>query len=443
MVPGQRSDEKGFKMADKETKEGTKASERRENRFYFHKKDFRSLPRLFAEATNGTPFEGSRLVFTGNRGWNGSYEFELIATVDVYQTIPGYQLVGYARTEDGKTFHVHRLADFGWDKGLVNELDPLRCDVCEQRRVRKRQFVVREIETGELLFVGGSCARKFCDIDLEKLIRKFFRESERVFDGIRRGLDAEAVFRDTCFKVALAEEIVRRKGYVSQKKAEIENGRSTAMYVWAYFARKLNGELTNDAKEVHELVKPSLKSILERAKEFEDTHFKELIDHFEAKLADTWSEFDNNCVAYLKGIKFSVGLAAFFGSIRSTLDGEVAENKTKRREAVKGFDGAVKGKCSDLGRFLVVNTRWKQTHFGDALAFTCVSEDGGKLWFKVTEGCKAERDWNAAVGDRWIREGDGVEIELRGTVTEIKEDISFANRVKIQGIYENGEAINA
>jgi len=428
---------KGFRMADKENSVGT---ENRENRLYFTKYNFKDLPRLFSETTTGTPFEGSRLRFTGNRV-GGFYEFELIATVDVYQVIPGYQLVGYARTEDGKTFHVHRLTDFQWTKEWVDELDPLRCDVCEQRRLRKRLFLVREEKTNEILIVGGSCARKFCDIDLEQLIRKFFREAERIASEIREGLDQAALFYDTCFRVALAEEIVRRKGYVSQKKAEIEDDYSTGARVSAYFMRRRDGSLTEDAREVHELVKPAIQAIRKRATEFEETHFAELIAYFEAKLEKQWSEFDNNCVAYLSGRKFSTGFAAFFGSIKPTLEGEVPNPKKKAVEAVKGFDGVETGKCCDLGRFLVINTKWRSGHFGDSLAFTCVSPDGGKLWFKVTEGCQSERDWSQAVGDKWVRGNSGIEIELRGTVTEIKPDISFAKRIKIQKIFENDQAI--
>ena len=420
------------------TKKGTLSNE---NRFWFAKSELKDLPRLLVETTKGTPFEGSRLRFTGNRSSNKRFEFELVATVDIYQIIPGYKLVGYARTEDGKNFHVHRLADFEWSKDLVDELDPLRCDVCNQRRLRKRQFIVKKEDTGELLIVGGSCARKFCDIDLEKLIRKFFRAAIEIFDGMREELDKVCVFRDTCFEVALVEEIIRRKGYVSQKKAEIENTYGTVAYLVDYFHR-INGELSPGAEEIHALVEPSIKSIRKRAKEFEETHFQELVDHFEDKLKNKWSEFDHNCVAWLKGASFSRGLAAYFGSIKPTLEGNVPNVNVKRREVVKGFDGAKEGVCSDLGKFLVVNTKWKSGHYGESLGFTCVSEDGGKLWFQMTAGCKSERDWSAAVGDAWVRESAGIEIEIRGTVSAIQQDISFAKRIKIKKIFENGAEMN-
>lgn len=420
-------------MTNKET------SRNSENRFYFSKSELGALPRVFAETINGTPFEGSRLRFTGERVGQ-SYEFELIATVDVYQVIPGFKLVGYARADDGKNFHVHRLADFEWSKELVEELDPLRCDVCNQRRARKRQFVVRNEETDELLFVGGSCARKFCDIDLEKLIRKFFRAATEVFDGIREELDKVAAFRDTCFEVALAEEIIRRKGYVSQKKAEIEGTHGTVAYIYDYF-HSVNGQLSPAAEEVHALVEPAIDAIRARAKVFEETRFQELIDHFEGELEKRWSEFANNCVSYLKGGAFSSGFACYFGSIVPALEGAVPNPKVKKREAVKGFDGVEEGVCSDLGRFLVVNNVWKSGYFGDSLAFTCISEDGGKLWFKITEGCKAERDWADAIGDGCVHESAGIEVELRGTVSAIKEDISFAKRVKIKKIFKEGELV--
>lgn len=415
-------------------------AENRENRFYFRLGQLGDLPRLFADTTKGTPFEGARLRFTGKR-LGGYYEFELIAPVSVYQTIPGYQLVGYAKAEDGKTFHVHRLADFEWSKELVDALDPLRCDVCNQRRVRKRQFVVRKIDTGELLYVGGSCARKFCDIDLEVLIHKFFRQAEEIFREIGSRWDAIAVFKNKCFEVALAEELVRRRGYVSQKKAEISNDYPTASYVGDWY-QTYKGQPTEAALAVRKLIGEAIVTVNKRAKEFEETEFQELIDHFEGKLREKWTEFDNNCVAWLRGKSFSWGLAAYFGSIKPTLDGDAVDRNKKRVEAVKGFDAVATGKCLDLGKFTVVNTKWRSNHFGDSLAFTVVSEDGGKLWFQVTENCKSAKDWQSVVNDRMIRQSDGIEVELRGTVTEIKRDVSFAKRVQIKKIFDNGKELN-
>lgn len=88
-----------------------KETEVRETRLRISRWRLRSLPADFNAVVAGTPFEGSRLVFTGkhwghHRNDRGEfspsyYEFAVIPTIETYEPIPGFRFSGYVSTEDG------------------------------------------------------------------------------------------------------------------------------------------------------------------------------------------------------------------------------------------------------------------------------------------------------------------------------------------------------
>ncbi len=410
-----------------------------DTRFVLRKWQLRNLPELFHAVTVGTPFEGSRLVFTGNTGKDEKgrrlYEFGLLPTVDSYEPIPGYRFLGYTQHVTGEHWTVHRVnPEYEFSPEVVAELDPARCDVCGHRRNRKRLFVCEEIETKKLVIVGGSCAKKFRGINLEDLVRKITSIVRTVVKDLEERYGGVKWIADLAYDVALAEFIVDRVGYVSKKAAEFGENVSTSSLLSAFYSTSKYQE--DDRKFLNALIAESGDKFCSRVRELEDTEFKEFKDHFKAQQENRWSEFNNNMLAYLEGGQASWGISAYLGSVRKGIADRLARSKRTTGKVVdKGFSFSTLNKVSDLGRFRVLNTRWKEGHWGCSLAFLVASvKDGTKLWFQLGSETKACREWDRTVGERLVSEKDGFEVEIRGKVTEVKSTLSFAKNIKFQKV---------
>jgi hypothetical protein len=448
-------------MSNVETKDTEAGKVKVKNtRLWFDRWQLRSLPERFRAVVAGTPFEGSRLVYTGGhlkRYRNdrcefrpARYEFAVIPTVGTYEPIPGYRFVGYVQTDNGGTNYVlHRLdPEFEFTKEVADSISPERCDECGVRHRRVRQLVLVEKKTGDLHVVGGACAKKFRGVNLDNELRKalvFTKFVGKALDegGARLGCGG-SWSPPLSLGIAISEVIADRFGYVSYAESLRKDVSSTAGWLSTYYQEK-RARCSDDPDwdRVHKVVDDAAEKIWRRASELADTGFKSLLDYANAELEKKWSEFFNNVIAWLSGkdeIK-SWGITAYLGSIK----GRVERNITRDREQgargslpCKGFNGAPVDKVADWGEFKVVSVKLKEGHYGYSYGFLCVRETEvatEKVWFKVGEGSEAIRAWKDTVGEAdLLPPYIVVFVTLRGKLTEIKGDISFGKNVKFKKV---------
>lgn len=439
--------------------------ETRRTRFWVSRWRLRRLPEMFQEIVAGTPFEGSRLVFTGNvrkryrsaetrEFFPANYEFEALPTVDAYEPIPGFRFAGYVQTDDGgANYTLSRLdPDFEFTKEIADSLDPLRCDQCGTRRRRVRQFVLVEKDTGKLVVVGGSCAKEFRGVNLDEEIRKAFSFVGLVSAGMEErgmcGWGGGHCTPDLSLAIAIAEAVIDRYGYVSQAEARRKEDQrvvSTGGRLGDFFRPRSHGRPDPEWDAIHDFVEERADAIYTRATQLADTQFAELLEYANAQLERNWSEFNHNVVAWLSGedkIK-SHGISAYLGSLKGRIEDNL--KKTTKREAeekakppCKGFDGAPVNKMADWGEFKVINVKFKEGYYGDSYGFLCVRETDTateKVWFKIGLSSEACRAWEKEVGDDVLLPRDrDVFVTIRGKLSEVKGDISFGKMVKFKAV---------
>jgi len=371
--------------------------------FWLSRQQFVGLPEKFQELCAGTPFEGSRLVLTGAyekkfydrqayRSVPATYQVALLPSVESYEEIPGHRFVGYCQSE-GADWVVHSLdRSFEFTPEIISELVPERCDVCGHRRARKRLFCLVEKESGKLVIVGGSCAKKFRGVNLERLLSKLLFPITKLIAELGETLGwLRPPIEDL---IAKAEIIVAAWGFVSKGESEQEN--TVATSYWLNISNQspkfgIGGDYDKDNRQrVLALYEENRAQLEAREKELRETGCKDLIDYLEAQ---KWSQFNHNCIAYLRNAseKVSWGFLAFFGSISARAAETLKKNKHPawKDEPVTGFKGAPVGKVADFGEFRVLKTQWRSNHFGDNLCFTCVNDKNERLWFKVGESSAA------------------------------------------------------
>ena len=436
---------------------------------WFSEWSVRSLKESFEAIIEGTPFEGSHLSWTGeyrpseNRRigdcFGGSivtktsayYEFELFPSVETYHPIPGYNFVGYCeRVGDGDdSWTVHRLDyTFEFTKEIVDSLRADRCDVCGHKRNRKRLFVLVETEMNELVCVGGACAKKFRGVNLEVELRKLFKSTAEVLEAVAEvaeggGGGGGRYVRDLASEIAVAEAIIEKKGYVSKREAENTNWAINSTSYWLELAYTPSTDYTEknpDWKEINDYLNTVHESVLARWQVLVDTEFKEHKAYFEVKLENKWSEFDSNMLANLNGATGrSYGISAFLASV--FVSNPVSKKRLLSEDPTTGFNGHAVGKIGDFGKFAVISIKFKSNEWGDYTCFTCINEKHEKLWFKVGAGSKAGRLWENVTDDRCAREVDGFEIEVRGKLSKVDKEISFAKNIAITKVFENGKEL--
>jgi len=414
---------------------------------------FRAYLKRLPEATR-KPFEGARLRPTGRsstfdpsnyalgsevdaeRAWalaGTSHEYEVVADQTSFCEIPGHRVVGYAETEDQGA---HWLVRSLWDSAVFNrafierELDPKRCDVCG-KRINRKKLVVLVDENDKAVVTGGSCARKFRDVDLFALVDAWVGGAERVLSGFMTEdglLGCGSATPELAKIIAVSEQVIDASGgYRSCAKAEEEGGVSTKTEVSEALRSNEGFDLGVAVKRANDL--------LESGYAEHRAYFRGKIEAAEKN--GRFDEFSSNCLAVLEtGFTEKFGIAVFLGSIRDRIKAEAAR---KARPTVTGFSGAPVGKCSDLGEFEVVRTTVRDGHYGSSLCFTCLNEKGEKLWWKTSLGAAHLDDYDELVNDqrrRCVRDKARIFVTLRGTLTEVKDDISFAKRVKIKAVRE-------
>lgn len=412
--------------------------------FWLSKWQFKGLPEKFQELCAGTPFEGSRIVLTGEytkRTWISSqyrweaarYQVAVIPSVASYKKIPGHRFVGYCQSE-GAGWIVHCLdQDFEFTPKIVAELEPHRCDVCGHRRERKRLFCLVEEESGELVVVGGSCAKKFRGINLERLLSKLLFPITKLICELGERL---AWGRPPIEElIAKAEIIIGAWGYVSASESEIHGTVRTAYWLSVSESSKhLSKYQEEERAKVWELYTENRDAILARTKELEASGCGELIEYFDNQ---AWSVFNSNCLAYIRARseKASWGFIAFFGSIKDRVAEKLKRVKHRADHPVIEFDSVPLGKVSDFGEFRVAKTQWRSNQFGDSLCFTCVNEKNEKVWFKIGESSAAYKVFYPVAGDDVVIPADqSVYVTVRAKLTDVKDGISFAKNVKFKKV---------
>ena len=394
--------------------------------------------------------KGSCLVPTGrfqqHRDETGviiDREYRLMAHLFEYTCVPGHRLLAYADTEDGKHWEVYPMRD---DKAynakhIRSILDPRRCDVCHKRIPRKKLFFLTN-DQGDIVVTGGDCAKRFEGHDLFAMVKEFFRILEKTFAA----LEEDGYFGcggrfmpHLAETIAYTEAVVAQRGYVSKRAAEGADACSTAAIVSLIMER--SALAANELKRLGIKLKIDHAACYRRAIELEKAGFPVHKQYFiaqarRAENAGRYDEFAHNCLAVIEAGKTKrFGLMVYVGSVSQRIANKEKEKAIKQATPTKGFSGAPTGKCADLGEFEVVQTQLRDGEYGERICFTCINAANEKLWFCTgAETDHVRKYWDMVTRMDANGESGRVWVTLRGTVSEVRDDIAFGKRVKIKTV---------
>jgi len=397
--------------------------------FWFTAGELDHIDDLLKLTTTGTPFAGASWRRTGEKthvdryGYEVTvYAVELIADVTSYLEIPDHTLIATAKAAAEGEWFVNLLGETTY-ADIAEDLDPRRCDVCGIRHNRTKLYIMVEDATGDHVVTGGTCARKFRNVDLLSAVDAWFRLRSEVAGDIDEKMDKLRGARDFWIELAAAEHIVTERGYVSAADAEEKRTTSTTSELVYWCDR---GWKEMDAK--------TARGIYTRATELMDGGAAELLAWIDARNADRPSSFWHNCgVALRTGDPGrGRGLVAFLGSVKM----RIAEDAIRAaRPPAKNYADAPLKKMIDLdGWWTVLRSKWFDGYgYTDSIGYTMTNEDGVKIWWKSSVEGNAANAIFSAENDANLNgvDHDRIQYRLRGKAKEHKDGISFFTHIKV------------
>ena len=357
-----------------------------------------------------TVFDASTLVEVDRDNNDKTVCLELYSDLTKFVEIPDHILAGLVQFENGETLIKSFDNSLDW-QSLLPSITADRCDVCHVKHLRNKVFIVKNVETGKILVVGGSCSRKFTGYDLEKILSMMQKFEKDVENELREEYEGYKLFRDLCWELSICEFLIKKTGYLSRKQAEFTEIMPTASALdMVAYAPNLSDHFSKEDLEI----------IRNRRNELIETELKEYKDHFEAKLKETFSDFNHNCVSLLNGGSArKSGYTAYMASC-------IAQPKSDTKIETTGLLGTLNKMTDFNGTFEIVKYKPGSNMYNDYIAITAINENNEKVWFKCNCGSQAERalfeDDSSKITDRF---------QLRGKLTEIKDNITFAKNVKV------------
>lgn len=119
----------------------------------------------------------------------------------------------------------------------ARETSPDRCDHCMMVRRRNDTFLVRNVETGQVMQVGSTCLRDFLGHDpqrIARLLETLGRMTTRL-EGCLGGYGAEPYGVSLRDFLAQTAAQIRETGWVSRTSARANGGTATADLAWNAF----------------------------------------------------------------------------------------------------------------------------------------------------------------------------------------------------------------
>lgn len=318
--------------------------------------------------------------------------------------IPGHTLLAHMDLSNGI------VTSFGGElsQAEYKRMDG-RCELCNQDRERKHQFLVRDDATQTTQVVGGSCARKFCGTNLENVVAQmnyiegaikeaYGEESESWGSG-----NASSLPFDVRLVLASAEHIVKTIGWTSRQDAT-ELRRATAEFVFNACCDALWG------KHFTEKSKMVVQELAQAARDLDLSPYKAFVEN---ELAAKWSDLAQSWQNML-----ACGYTDFhgFGRLSYLVVAMGRSKANKQRKAYQPEAGL--GKMHNLpGQWTVVSLKANSSEWGDYLAVTAQDSEGRTVWFKSTKGTNGVQMGQA--------------YQLRGKATALKDTITFMSHMKL------------
>ena len=318
--------------------------------------------------------------------------------------IPGHTLLAHMDLRNGL------VTSFGGElsQAEYQRMDG-RCELCNQDRERVHQFLVRDDTTGDTKVVGGSCARKFCGVNLETAVASlayvegcvreaYGEESECWGNG-----NANSLPFDVRLVLASAEDVVQTVGWTARKDAT-DCRPATAEFVFNACCSALRGKHSSQEE------KDAVAKLAEAARQIDLAPYKEFVTK---ELAAKWTDLGQSWKNML-----DCGYTDFhgFGRLAYLVVAFGKRKANKQRKAYQPAEGV--GKMHNLpGQWTVVNLKANSSEWGDYLAVTAQDSEGRTLWFKSTK-----KTTGVQLGQAY---------QLRGKVTEVKDTISFISHASV------------
>jgi len=318
--------------------------------------------------------------------------------------IPGHTLLAHMDLSNGI------VTSFGGElsQAEYKRMDG-RCELCNQDRERKHQFLVRDDATQATQVVGGSCARKFCGTNLENVVASmnyiegaikeaYGEESESWGSG-----NASSLPFDVRLVLASAEHVVKTIGWTSRQNAT-DSRPATAEFVFNACCDALWG------KHYNEESKKAVQELAQAARDLDLAPYKAFVAN---ELATKWSDLAQSWQNML-----DCGDTDFhgFGRLSYLVVAMGRSKDNKQRKAYQPEAGL--GKMHDFpGQWTVVNLKANSSEWGDYLAVTAQDSEGRTVWFKSTK-----KTTGVKLGQTF---------QLRGKVTGIKDTISFMSHASV------------
>lgn len=373
-----------------------------ENSIYLPIETKNAFLSIFSKKIEKSPFAGATLASTGKitpelDPWgNTNYVEEFILSTEkvAHLEIPGHTFRGMISFEGGQKF-VQSFTEMNW---TLDGIEPTRCDVCGVRHERKHVFVLAD-ETDRTVVVGGSCAKKFKNVNLYDMIFGVIKYLEKAVSETWDDPEFEKITknRELAWELAICEKLISEVGF--RPSAHLE---STANALRSILAEKT-------IPKGWELAPLSERKVALLTSDFAE--YKEI---FETRLAKKWSEFDHNCLACLNGnVTRWEGLTAAIANVKNF--------SQKTVETTYPVSAPV-GKMTDFGNFTIVSKSVKESDFGSYLSIVAVNEKNEKVWFRGSFDT-----FGVGVYDELV----GKTLPLRGKVKSHGADISFLSHVKV------------
>lgn len=324
--------------------------------------------------------------------------------------IPGHTLVAHRDLSNGM------VTAFG---GKLSREEYKRmdggCELCGYDRDRRHQFLVEETATGKRQVVGGSCARKFCGVDLEAVVARMNRAAEVIKSEAEESMDfgcrsPHQLPFSVRMVLAAAELTIQEIGWTPRRLAT-DYHMATADIVCAWCCDALQSRnLTQGQRDAVDRLRARMEKV-----DLDD--YRAFVAE---ELARRWSDLAQSWANALEEGQidgYGFGRLSYLVVARGKAEAAKRDKSNGARKAYQPEAGL--GKMHDLpGEWTVVAMKEGETQYGYYIGVTAKSADGATVWFKSTTKTK-----DLEIGGTY---------RLRGKIKDVKDTISFLSHASVK-----------